>query len=77
MSEWIDISEAPLDGTTVRAGRISAMSIGGQPLYPLPSRFLDGKWKCCVGDDRWAEYDPQPTVFQHISKQDAGEGDTK
>jgi len=66
MTDWQDIETAPRDGTVVRAGRISVMSVAGQPLYPLPSRFLDGKWKCCMGDDRWAEYDPQPTVWQPL-----------
>lgn len=65
--KWNDISMAPTDGTPVRAGRISIMSIAGQPVYPLISRFIDGKWQCCFGDNRWAPYEPQPTVWQPIS----------
>lgn len=66
MSTWQTIESAPRDGSAVRAGRISVMSIAGEPLYPLVSRFIDGKWQSVFGDNHWAPYDPQPTVWQPI-----------
>lgn len=65
MSEWQDIATAPRDGSPVRAGAISLWAVTG-PLYPLISCFIDGKWQCCFGDDRWAPYEPQPTVWQPL-----------
>jgi hypothetical protein len=64
MSDWQDISTAPKDGTAVYAGKVGVMSIGGAPLYPLVSRYLDGKWQSVFGDNRWAPYEPQPTHWR-------------
>lgn len=62
MSEWLDIESAPKDGTVVRAGRLRPGSIFW-PSWPIPARFIDGKWKMRVSGG-WSSYDPQPNVWQ-------------
>lgn len=59
---WHPIETAPTDGTVVYAGKIGRMS--SVPLYPLMSRYIDGKWQSCFGDDKWTPYEPQPTVWK-------------
>jgi len=61
------MADAPLDGTPVRAGTVSAMSIGSAPMYPLTSRYIDEKWQAEFSDGRWAPYDPQPNRWQPIT----------
>jgi hypothetical protein len=64
MSEWQPIETAPKDGTTVRAGAMSGARPGLVP-YPLPYRFLDGRWTAVVGGE-WRPIDPQPTHWMPL-----------
>lgn len=60
---WENIESAPRDGSDVIAGKRPWWDREtGWPIYPITSRFIDGKWQANLGD-RWAPYDPQPDVW--------------
>ena len=63
---WHPITTAPTDGTAVKAGSVGPHSFLSFPYYAVTSRFIDGKWQCVCGDNRWAPYEPQPNRWQAI-----------
>lgn len=61
-AEWQPIETAPMDGTEVEA--VSTGSLGVR-LYPVASRFLEGKWCAWFGPQlEWGPYDPQPDAWR-------------
>lgn len=65
---WQPISEAPKDGTPVRAGAESRIGVIRSMPWPVTSGFIDGKW-CTEIDGEWKPYEPQPTHFQNIAEE--------
>lgn len=61
VESWRPIASAPTDGTTIIAA--SESKFMPRFPYPLPSKFIDGVWRCNMGD-RWSPYDPQPTHWK-------------
>lgn len=61
-SEWRPISEAPKDGTKVRA---AAANQNGDIWWPIAAQFVDGAWRADFGDE-WRVFEPQPTHFMPL-----------
>jgi len=68
--EWQGIETAPRDGTPVETGKITPLNQTLGPLYPITSKFMDGKWHANFGSkdqERWAPYDPQPSHWKPLT----------